>query len=186
MIEGLLAYSKVNTITQPVQVVDLNEIVEQLQRFELAAMLGEKHAVIEIPQPLPSVEVDPVQIRQLIQNLIANGIKYQKKGDVPRITITAKPAANEMVKIEIADNGIGIAPEYHQSIFAMFRHLHSDNEYKGAGAGLAVCKKIVERHNGQIGIESQPDRGSTFWFTVPCAGKSIAAAAKEKDKIAAV
>ena len=169
MIEGLLIYSRVSSKIQPPQTVDLNEIVSQLQQLELSMLLQEKQVVMEVPQPLPSVEVDPVQIRQLMQNLIANGVKYQKKGNIPHITITSKPAANDMVRVEITDNGIGIKPEYMQSMFVMFKRLHTREEYEGTGIGLAVCKKIVERHGGQIGVESQPDKGSTFWFTVPLA-----------------
>ena len=166
MIEGLLIYSRVSTQTQPTQTVDMNEIVEQLRKFELSVVLEEKNVVVDVPQPLPAVEVDPVQIRQLMHNLVANGIKYQPKDRAPHITITSKPAANGMVRIEVTDNGIGIAPEYQSEIFAMFKRLHTKNEYEGTGIGLSVCKKIVERHGGQIGIESQPDKGSTFWFTI--------------------
>jgi signal transduction histidine kinase len=173
MIEGLLVYSRVSTKANPAETVDLNEIVKQLRQIELSIMLEEKQATVEVPKPLPCVEVDPVQIRQLMQNFIANGIKYQAKGNVPHITITSKPAADGMVRIEVTDNGIGIAPEHQGVIFAMFKRLHSKNEYEGAGIGLAVCKKIAERHGGKVGIESEPGKGSTFWFTVPAASKPL-------------
>ncbi|MEN6385590.1 MAG: ATP-binding protein [Phycisphaerales bacterium] len=167
MIEGLLAYSKVSTTTHLPQNVDLNVIVSQLQDFELSLMLEEKGAIINVPQTLPHVEVDPVQILQLLQNLIANGMKYQKAGSKPEITIVSKPAPNGMVRIEISDNGIGIKPEYQQSVFIMFKRLHTNKEYEGHGIGLAVCKKIVERFGGKIGVESEFGKGSTFWFTLP-------------------
>ena len=182
MIEGLLTYSKISTQAQPHQAVDLNEIVKQLQQFELAVLLEEKQVTIEA-QSLLTVEADPVQIRQLMQNLIANGIKYQKKGNIPYITITTKPAADGMVRIEVKDNGIGIAPEYQQSIFTMFSRLHSRSEYEGTGIGLAICKKIVERHGGKVGVESEPDKGSTFWFTMPAAEKTAVAAAEMKSSV---
>jgi len=182
MIEGLLAYSKVSTKAQMLQTVDLNEIIKQLRQIELSVLLQERKVVIDIPQPLPNVKVDPVQISQLMQNLIANGIKYQKKGNIPRITITSKPAVDGMVRIEITDNGIGIKPEYQQSIFVMFRRLHDDNEYEGTGIGLSVCRKIVERHGGQIGIESEENKGSTFWFTMPVAEKTVTAEIKVKEE----
>jgi len=165
MVEGLLVYSRVSTQTQPLQSVNLNEIVQQLKQFELSIVLEEKHVVIDVEQNLPWVMADPVQIRQLMQNLIANGIKYQPNGAVPYITITSKPAADGMVRIEVTDNGIGIKPEYQSAIFAMFKRLHSRSEYEGTGIGLAVCKKIVERHSGKIGVESEFGKGSTFWFT---------------------
>jgi light-regulated signal transduction histidine kinase (bacteriophytochrome) len=183
MIEGLLTYSRISTQAQPHQAVDLNEIVKQLQQLELSVLLEEKHATIEIPQPLPCVEADPVQIRQLMQNLIANGVKYQKKGNMPHITITTKPAADGMVGIEVTDNGIGIAPQYLQSIFTMFRRLHSRDEYEGTGIGLTVCKKIVELHGGKIGVESQTDKGSTFWFTMPAAEKLTIAATEVESHV---
>ncbi|MGD0785869.1 MAG: ATP-binding protein [Sedimentisphaerales bacterium] len=169
MIEGLLVYSRVSTKSNPPEVVDLNEIVKQLQQLELSIVLQEKQVAVEIPEPLPSVAADPVQIRQLMQNLIANGIKYQAKDNIPRITITSKSAGNGTVRINVTDNGIGIKPEYQSAIFVMFKRLHSRNEYEGTGIGLAVCKKIVERHGGQIGIESEYGKGCTFWFTMPVA-----------------
>lgn len=168
MIEGLLVYSRVSTQAQPSQNVNLNEIVMQLQQFELSVLIEEKKVTIDA-QSLPWVEADLAQLRQLMQNLIANGIKYQKKGNTPHITITSKPAPDGMVRIEITDNGIGIKPEFQGAIFTMFKRLHSREEYEGTGIGLAVCKKIVERHGGKIGVESQPDKGSTFWFTMQVA-----------------
>jgi len=169
MIEGLLAYSRVSSKANSAETVNLNDIVDQLRQLELSVLLEEKHTTIDIPQPLPEVDADPVQIRQLMQNLIANGMKYQAKGNTPQITITSRPAADGMARINITDNGIGIKPEFQQAIFIMFKRLHSKNEYEGTGIGLAVCKKIVERNGGKIGVESEPGKGSTFWFTVPLA-----------------
>jgi signal transduction histidine kinase len=177
MIEGLLAYSKVNTKTHSTEVVNLNNTIKELSRLELSVAIEETNAIIDIPQLLPEVEVDPMQIYQLMQNLIANGIKYQVKNNVPHIMITSRPAADRMVRINITDNGVGIAPEFQQAIFTMFKRLYSRNEYEGTGIGLAVCKKIVERHGGKIGVESQPGKGSTFWFTLPVAKQSAVLAA---------
>ena len=167
MIEGLLVYSRVSKKAHSAETVNLNDIVKQLSQLELSVSMEEKNAVIEVPQPLPEVEADPVQLRQLMQNLISNGMKYQAKGNAPHITINSQPAADEMVRVNIVDNGIGIAPEFQQAIFVMFKRLHSKSEYEGTGIGLAVCKKIVTRHGGQIGVESEPGKGSTFWFTLP-------------------
>lgn len=167
MIEGLLSYSRVNTKACLPQQLDLNDIVKDLREFELSVVLQEKQVTISVPEPLPVVQADSAQLHQLMQNLIANGIKYQAKGNAPKINITCKPAADDMVRIEVTDNGIGIKPEYHQSIFNMFKRLHTSNEYEGTGIGLAVCKKIVEKFGGQIGVESQFGQGTTFWFTIP-------------------
>jgi len=174
MIEGLLLYSRVSSKAHFAEVVNLNDIVKEISQLELSVLLEEKHTTIDVPQPLPEVDADPVQIRQLMQNLIANGMKYQAKDNVPHITLTSQPAANGMVRINITDNGIGIKPEFQQAIFIMFKRLHSKNEYEGTGIGLAVCKKIVEKNGGQIGVESEFGKGSTFWFTMPAAGKSAA------------
>lgn len=176
MIDGLLDYSRVSTQPHPFQKVDVNEVINQLCNFELSMLLLEKNVIIEKPKPLPVVVADNSQLSRLIQNLIANGIKYQPKDRQPRITITSKPAPDGMVRIEITDNGIGIRPEYHSAVFTMFKRLHKRDEYEGSGIGLAVCKKIVERHNGQIGVESQFGQGSTFWFTiaeVPAAKQAV-------------
>ncbi|MEN6384170.1 MAG: CHASE4 domain-containing protein [Phycisphaerales bacterium] len=165
MIDGLLVYSRVSSQPHPLQKVDLNIILEQICKFELAVLIEEKNVIINKPQPLPVIVGDTTQITQLMQNLIVNGIKYQKPGNRPQITITSKPAPDGNVRIEVTDNGIGIKPEYHSAVFTMFKRLHS-KEYEGTGIGLSVCKKIVERHNGKIGLDSQPDQGSTFWFTI--------------------
>ena len=164
MIEGLLVYSKVSTKGVPFELVDLNEVVEQLKGMEVAVLLEETGGTVEVPERLPKVEADPVQMRQLLQNLIVNGIKYRREGVKPRIVIGAKPADNGQVKIEVQDNGIGIKQEYYDDVFSMFRRLYSRQKYEGTGIGLAVCKKIVSRHGGQIGVESKPGEGSTFWF----------------------
>ncbi|MFA7485765.1 MAG: ATP-binding protein [Phycisphaerae bacterium] len=167
MLEGLLAYSRINTRGQPSETVDLNEIVQQINYYELSAIIEETNAVIDVPQKLDLVKVDEIQIRTLLSHLITNGIKFRQKDINPHITITSRPSVNGMTMVEVSDNGIGIAPEYHQTIFEMFRRLHSREDYEGTGVGLALCKKIVERYGGQIGVESQQGKGSTFWFTVP-------------------
>ena len=167
MIEALLAYSRVTTKAYEYEEIDLNEIIEQIRCFELAVKLEETSGCISVPEPLPIVKGDTAQIRQLLQNLIGNALKYHKKEEVPEITIRAHSQANGTVRIEVEDNGIGIKTEQCENVFTMFKRLHSRQEYDGTGIGLAVCKRIVERHKGEIGVSSTYGQGSTFWFQLP-------------------
>ncbi len=167
MIEALLEYSRVTTKVVQFESVNVNEIMEQLRGIELAVMIEETKAVLSVPKMLPVVKGDPRQIRQLLQNLVSNAMKYQKKGTVPEITVIARRQNNGIVRFEVQDNGIGIKHEQSENVFVMFRRLHSRSEYEGTGIGLAVCRKIVERHAGQIGVDSVYGQGSIFWFTLP-------------------
>ncbi len=164
LIDALLTYSRVQTRAKPMEQVDLNEVVEDMKEVELALQLEEAGGVIEVPEPLPIVHADPSQMHQLLQNLIGNGLKYQQEGVPPVVTVRGKEDGN-MVRIEVQDNGIGIEEEHYEKVFGMFQRLHTDD--KGTGVGLAVCKRIVERHGGEIGVVSKPGEGSRFWFTVP-------------------
>jgi len=167
MIEALLSYSRLTSRAKPPQQVFLNEVIENLKKFELATLLDETRGTIRIPEPLPPVQADPFQMNQLFQNLIGNGLKFHKEGIPPEITIRAHGVENKMIRIEVEDNGIGIDEKYHEQLFVMFKRLHSRAQYEGTGIGLAICKKVVERHRGNIGIKSTPGKGSTFWFTLP-------------------
>ncbi|MDP4196085.1 MAG: ATP-binding protein, partial [Bacteroidota bacterium] len=115
---------------------------------------------------MPSVRCDQLQIMQLFQNLIGNALKFRDKERKPEITITSE-RSGEMWLFAIKDNGIGIPQEFFERIFYIFQRLHSRVEYPGTGIGLAVCKRIVERHGGQIWVESTPGKGTTFYFTLP-------------------
>ena len=166
MVDSLLVYSRVTTKDVTLDEIDLNEMVEQLKELELANSLEEAKGSVLIPEMLPSIKGDHSQIRQLLQNLISNALKYHRENVLPEVTVRAFNQSG-MVRIEVADNGIGIEEKHYNNIFVMFRRLHSRQEYSGTGIGLAVCKKIVERHNGKIGVSSIYGQGSTFWFTVP-------------------
>ena len=136
----------------------------------LQPSIEEQHAVITVDD-LPTIMADERQMVQLFQNLVANGIKFH--GDeIPYILITGQqyldPATNsEWCKIMVKDNGIGIDPQYFERIFVIFQRLHTTAEYSGTGIGLAISKKIVERHGGSIMVESAPGEGSQFSFTIP-------------------
>jgi len=124
--------------------------------------------VVITHDPLPTVMADGMQLVQLFQNLISNAIKFHGE-ERPRIHISAKQEENEWV-LSVRDNGIGIDPEYHERIFLIFQRLHGRGEYAGTGIGLAICKRIAERHGGRIWVQSELGKGSTFYFTIPVAG----------------
>ena len=167
MIDDLLTYSRITTRAMPFQPVDLNQVVENLRNFEISAALEETGGEILIPSPLLTVFGDMSQIHQLFQNLVANGLKFHREGIPPKVSISSYIAANNMIRVNVQDNGIGIEPKYYEQIFIMFKRLHGQNRYKGTGIGLSVCKKIVQRHDGQIGVDSMPEEGTTLWFTLP-------------------
>jgi light-regulated signal transduction histidine kinase (bacteriophytochrome) len=126
----------------------------------------EESSAVVTHDPLPSVLADEMQLTQLFQNLVGNAIKYQKPG-VPRVHVSVARNGGSKWDFAVTDNGLGIDPQYFEKIFAMFRRLHRRDEFAGTGVGLAICKKIVERHGGSISVESQLGQGSTFRFALP-------------------
>jgi light-regulated signal transduction histidine kinase (bacteriophytochrome) len=122
--------------------------------------------------PLPTVLADKAQLTQLFQNLIGNAIKYRSSA-VPQVHISAAKDQTNNWTFSVQDNGLGIDPQYFDRIFGMFQRLHNREEFAGTGIGLAVCKKIVERHGGTISVESQPGQGSTFRFDLVESGKRL-------------
>jgi light-regulated signal transduction histidine kinase (bacteriophytochrome) len=136
---------------------------------DLDARIRDSKAVIQLDS-LPPVIADEQQLAQLFQNLIGNALKF--RGDEPpQVRISAERESGAWV-FAVQDNGIGIAPEHSEQIFVLFQRLHSRNKYEGTGIGLAICKKIVERHGGRIWVESEPGKGATFKFTLPVAHSS--------------
>ena len=159
LINDLLAFSRVGIRGKTFAPVDCESILEQAMA-DLELAIKESGAVVT-HEPLPSVAADQVQLTQLFQNLLANAIRFRGR-EKPRIHVSAQ-ARNGDWLLAVQDNGIGLAPEHQERIFAIFQRLHSRREYPGTGIGLAICKKIVERHGGHIWVESVPGRGSTFY-----------------------
>ncbi len=171
MIDDLLKYSRLTTRANPAERTDLNVVIKDLGDFELAVQLEETGGTVRVPEPLQSVHADRSQVHQLLQNLIGNALKYHRKGVRPEIVVTSTPQPDRMIRVEVRDNGIGIDEKDLDRIFGMFQRLHSRAECGGTGIGLAVCKKIVMRHGGAISVESAPDQGAIFWFTLPAASE---------------
>ncbi len=163
LINDLLLYSRVGTQGLPIDTVDCEQVLANVL-LNLTAAILETDAKVD-HEPLPAIRADASQIGQVLQNLIGNAIKFH--GDrTPEVSIKAVASGDEWL-FSVRDNGIGIAPEFLERIFIIFQRLHSTQEYPGTGIGLAVCKKIVERHGGRIWIESESGQGSTFYFTFP-------------------
>ena len=164
LINGLLDFSRVGTQAKVFEHTDC-ESVMKAATDNLKVALQESGAVVT-HDPLPTVVGDAGQLTQLLQNLIGNAIKYH--GDTPpKAHVSAEQSEAECI-FSISDNGIGIAPEHFDRIFQIFQRLHAKGEYPGTGIGLAVCKRIVERHSGRIWVESEVGKGSTFRFAIPC------------------
>jgi PAS domain S-box-containing protein len=164
LIQGLLAYSRVTTKAAPCSQVDLNRALrEALSNLEVR--IKEMNATIEA-EALPTVEADPLQMTQLFQNLIGNAIKFQPHGQRPKVKVYSHFCGGHR-EIYIEDNGVGFDEAYLDRIFAPFERLHGRSEYEGVGMGLAICKKIVDRHGGTITAKSTPGRGATFIVRLP-------------------
>ncbi|MCW3104512.1 MAG: sensor signal transduction histidine kinase [Bacteroidetes bacterium] len=161
LIQSLLEYSRVNRI-RPFEPMDVNEVMEVVLH-DLRDTIQKNDAVIKV-NPMPRMVGDHTLIGQLFQNLISNAIKFRDK-QIPEIVISAEEKDNEFL-FSVTDNGIGIDPEYSKKIFVIFQRLHTKDKYPGTGIGLAICKKIVERHGGEIWMESEAGNGSTFYFTI--------------------
>lgn len=169
LIRDLLAFSRVKTRAKPFEQVDLNEIVTEVLE-DLLVAIEESGGQVDVGH-LPGLDADPTQMRQLFQNLISNGLKFHRHGISPQISVSAELVdrnGETTCRIEISDNGIGFESKYLDRIFSPFQRLHAKSAYPGTGIGLAICRRIVERHNGEITAESDPGNGSTFIVTLPC------------------
>jgi signal transduction histidine kinase len=164
MIGALLDLSRVGTRGDDPAPTDAEEVLKRVLG-SLERAIEDANAEVTYDS-LPTVMADEAQLGQAFQNLIANGIKFRKEDVPPQVHVSAEREGNEWV-FSVADNGIGIAPEQADRIFQVFQRLHTEEEYPGLGVGLALCKRIVERHSGRIWVESKPGEGSTFYFTLP-------------------
>jgi light-regulated signal transduction histidine kinase (bacteriophytochrome) len=154
----------VGTHGKPFEPTDCAIIMERTL-VNLKVAIEESNAVVT-HDPMPTVTADDVQLNQVFQNLIGNAIKFHSEGTQPEVHIGVAQRETSWV-FSVRDNGIGIDPQHFERIFMVFQRLHNHQAYPGTGIGLAVCKKIVERHGGRIWVESELGKGTTFFFTLP-------------------
>jgi light-regulated signal transduction histidine kinase (bacteriophytochrome) len=167
----------VTSRAQPFEKCDLGELVREVLS-DLEVMIEQKKARIEVG-PLPVIDGDPVQLRQLFQNLISNAVKFHKPAAKPEVVISAKTrlanehsiggaaGGEEICEIQVQDNGIGFDERFVEQVFVVFQRLHSRSEFEGTGIGLAICRKITDRHGGTIVAKSTEGEGATFIVTLP-------------------
>jgi len=163
LIEDILKYSRIDQIDDELEELDLNQIIEE-QATNLSFLIESKNGKLS-HENLPNIKGNNVYVRLLFQNLIENGIKYNES-EKPEVSIKYRSERNSE-RIIIADNGLGIDKSYFDVIFQPFKRLHSNKEYEGSGLGLSICKRIVEKHNGQIELDSEPGKGTRFIIDFP-------------------
>jgi light-regulated signal transduction histidine kinase (bacteriophytochrome) len=165
LINDLLGYSRVSNRPLAQEPVDIGRVVQSVTRV-LVGRIGAAGAEVTVA-PLPAVDADPAQMEQLFLNLLDNAVKYRGTA-APRIRVSAE-RRGRFFEFAVADNGIGVDPEFKEKVFDIFTRLNGREKYDGTGIGLASCRKIVERHGGSIWVEPAPGGGSVFRFTLPAA-----------------
>jgi PAS domain S-box-containing protein len=167
LIQDLLTYSRAGTNGKALQQISSSDALKEALT-NLRATIEESEAVVT-QDSLPAVTMDETQLTQVFQNLVGNAVKY-RTAEAPRVHVSAASNGSHEWVFSVKDNGLGIDPQYFQRIFVIFQRLHGREEFKGTGIGLSICKKIVERLGGKIWVESQPEKGSTFYFSLPRRG----------------
>ena len=166
LLRALLDYSRLTTRADPFVDVELKQIIREVLS-DLEVRIEKTGGEVQVGD-LPAIQADPTQMRQLFQNLIGNALKFHREGEKPVVKVSCLPANNGTAQIIVEDNGIGFEERYLEKIFAPFQRLHGrSSQYEGTGMGLAICKKIVERHGGSITAKSTPGKGSVFVICLP-------------------
>jgi light-regulated signal transduction histidine kinase (bacteriophytochrome) len=169
LIDSLLKYSRVTTKAQPFAPVNLGRVAREVVS-DLEGRISQTGGRVDVGK-LGTIEADSMQMRQLLQNLIANALKFSRPGEAPAVSVRSRSIVGRngsgQCEITVSDNGIGFEEEYLDRIFDVFQRLHGRQEYEGTGMGLAICRRIVERHGGSITAKSAPDKGAAFIVTLP-------------------
>jgi light-regulated signal transduction histidine kinase (bacteriophytochrome) len=168
IILDLLEYSRIGRVDTIIQTVDLNDVMENVLR-DCRKTVEEKEASVQWDN-LPMIMADRSSMHRLLSNIVNNALKYHAENSQPKVHIKAEETDTTW-RILVSDNGIGISPAYGDKIFQIFQRLHTVDEYKGTGIGLAICRKIVENYGGSIWVESEEGKGSTFIFEIPKSSK---------------
>lgn len=171
LIDDLLVYSRVGGAEPERRPVAVAEVLDGVLR-DLGAAIADAGAEVRVEGELPVVLVDRVQLGQVLQNLLSNAVKFHAPGRAPKVAISAAPEPEQpgWWRLTVADDGIGISARNADRIFRVFQRLHTSEEYPGTGIGLAICRRVVERHGGQLWVESELGRGSAFHVTLPDGG----------------
>ncbi|GAB3927229.1 sensor histidine kinase [Larkinella terrae] len=178
LVKDLLSYSRLTTKQQPFELLNLNQLLSEIL-IDLETSIQEKKATI-VAAELPAIQGDPLQLRQLFQNLLSNALKFSKSGQQPVIQVAGsvltagelpafvpRTGSSSYVSISVADNGIGFEQKFEDRIFRLFQRLHGHSQYEGTGMGLAICKKVADNHQGYLTVRSEPNQGSTFVIYLP-------------------
>jgi PAS domain S-box-containing protein len=166
LIENLLAFSRITTKAQPFESVDLGSVARDVLS-DLEGRVAETQGHVEIGE-LPSVQADATQMRQLLQNMVGNALKFHRTGVPPVVRVSSRPLpGGDCFEIQVQDSGLGFEQQFAERIFGMFQRLHGHSEFEGTGIGLAICRKIVDRHGGTIVARGVPGEGAVFMVTLP-------------------
>ena len=165
LIDDLLTYSRLNTGELSIEPLNLEEVLRNTLH-QIGTFVEDAHAKIRLNLKTNTIWADRIKLQQLFQNLIINGIKFHRKDAKPDIQINCQEEEKHWL-FEVKDNGIGIEEQYFEKIFLIFKRLNRKEAYEGSGMGLAICKKIVEKHGGKIWLTSELNKGSSFFFTLP-------------------
>ena len=167
LIDDLLTLSRISRIKNPFENVDMASLIDSVIN-RISFDIKEKNVDLVIEKNIPMIFCDRIKMGEVFLNLVNNAIKFSSKNNKERPKVEIGYVQEEgFHKFYVKDNGIGIAPQYHQQIFGIFRRLHTSNEYEGTGAGLSIVKRVIEEHGGNIWVESEPGKGAVFYFTIP-------------------
>jgi signal transduction histidine kinase len=184
LLADLLRYARVTSQAKAFEATDLGAVATMVVS-DLGEQIRRENGTVEVGS-LPLIDADPVQIRQMVQNLVSNALKFHHPDRPPVVKIAAELRDDDRVALTVADNGIGFKAKFAERIFQPFRRLHGKGQYEGTGMGLAIVKKIAERHGGEVDVQSEPDLGSRFTITLPRQRQSEEfgpALAVSKDKV---